>query len=90
MQTPSTFDIHSDHLDSLCAKGDFKQASQIGLKAGWWREENLSALITLHVELISSCPNAVMSAFSFQWNSPRTGKSHGNTAFGLEDVDHWL
>lgn len=92
MQTPSTFATHSDHLDYLCAKGDLKRASQIGLTADWLRsEEKLNALITLHAELVSSCPDAVMSAFSFQWNSPRIqNRDPGTTAFGLEDIDHWL
>lgn len=92
MQTPSTFATHSDHLDYLCAKGDVKQASQIGLTTDWLHDdEKLSALIALHAELVSSCPDAVMSAFSFQWISPRIQrKDPGTTAFGLEDVDHWL
>lgn len=90
MQTPSTFDTHSDHLDYLCAKGDYKRAYQVGLEKGWWSQEKLNTLIALHGELVASCPDAVMSAFSVQWNSPRLAKSPGNTAFGMEDVDNWL
>ncbi|ROW01494.1 hypothetical protein VSDG_02063 [Cytospora chrysosperma] len=85
---PSTFDKHSDHLDYLCAKGDFKRVTQIGL-AGW-TTENLTDLIKLHSELVSTCPDAVMSAFSFQWNTPSKIERSGNTSFGLEDVDYWL
>lgn len=84
----STFDKHSDHLDYLCAKGDFKRVTQIGMKG--WTAKNLDDLIKLYSELVSTCPDAIMSAFSFQWNTPCKIEQPRNTSFGLEDVDHWL
>lgn len=85
---PSTFDKHSDQMEYLCAKGDFKRLAQLGL-AGW-STENLKDLIKIHSELVSACPDAVMSAFSFQWNTPCKIDRSNNTSFGLENVDHWL
>ncbi|RYP49056.1 hypothetical protein DL768_005146 [Monosporascus sp. mg162] len=47
---PSTFDKHSDHLEWICAKGNFKRFSQAGL-AGW-STEKFMRLIELHAELV--------------------------------------
>lgn len=88
MVNPSTFDIHSDHLDYLCAEGDFKRFTQMGMLS--WSTENFKKLIELHAELIDKCPDAAMSGFSVEWHTPCRAKRELDTAFGLETTDYWL
>ncbi|KAK7955670.1 fad binding domain-containing protein [Apiospora aurea] len=86
---PSTFDKHSDQLDWVCAKGDFKRFTQNGLPD--WNRDNIKTLAQLHAELVDNCPDAARSAYNIEWNSPR--KLQGGpaeTAFGHASVDYWL
>lgn len=88
---PSTFETHSDHLDFICAKGDYKKFTQNGLTPSCWCIENFTNLIKLHAELIKSCPDAVMSAYSVEWHtSSGTAADNSKTSFGLQDVDLWV
>ncbi|RYP23001.1 hypothetical protein DL767_008926 [Monosporascus sp. MG133] len=85
---PSTFDKHSDHLDWICAKGDFKRFSQAGL-AGW-STEKFKRLVELHAELVEKCPDTARSGYTVEWHSPCTAKRELQSSFGHEDVEYWL
>ncbi|KAL1988299.1 hypothetical protein VTN96DRAFT_274 [Rasamsonia emersonii] len=87
MQLPSTFATHSDHLEVMCAKGEFKRFTQIGIDG--FNQENFAKLVDLHRELLSTCPGAGRSAFSLEWHSP-TKSPRVDTSFGNEHVDFWL
>ncbi|KAL1962835.1 hypothetical protein VTN77DRAFT_9110 [Rasamsonia byssochlamydoides] len=87
MQLPSTFETHSDHLEIMCAKGEFKRFTQIGIDG--FNQENFAKLVDLHQQLLSSCSGAGRSAFSLEWHSP-TKAPRVETAFGNEHVDFWL
>ncbi|KAI0006670.1 FAD-binding domain-containing protein [Xylariaceae sp. FL0662B] len=88
MLVTSTFDKHSDHLDWVCAEGDFKRFSQAGL-AGW-STENFRRLAELHAELVENCPDAVRSGYTVEWHTPCRAKREPNSSFGNENVEFWL
>ncbi|KAI1774484.1 FAD-binding domain-containing protein [Hypoxylon cercidicola] len=88
MLVPSTFDKHSDHLDWVCAEGDFKRFSQAGL-AGW-STRNFKRLAELHSELVENCPDAARSGYTVEWHTPCRAKRELNTSFGNENVEYWL
>ena len=91
MQETSTFDTHSDSLDWVCAKGDFKRFNEIGLES--FNADNFIKLVDLHCKLLEECPGGERSAFTFEWHStPRRPLPCDpiDTAFGNQDVDLWL
>ncbi|KAI1209079.1 FAD-binding domain-containing protein [Annulohypoxylon truncatum] len=85
---PSTFEKHSDHLDWICAEGDFKRFNQIGLPS--WSTENFKRLAELHAELIASCPDAVRTGYTLEWHTPCKAERQMKSSFGHENVDCWL
>ncbi|KAK8052542.1 FAD binding domain-containing protein [Apiospora rasikravindrae] len=85
---PSTFEKHSDQLDWVCAKGDFKRFTQNGLPD--WNRENIKKLAQLHAELVENCPDAARSGYNIEWHSPRKPQGGPETAFGHGSVDYWL
>lgn len=88
MQTSSNFETHSDHLEMMCAKGELKRFSQIGLDG--LNTENFIKLIELHSKLLSTCPGAERSGFTVEWHSPSKIARELDTSFGNQDVDFWL
>ncbi|KAK6949009.1 hypothetical protein Daesc_009081 [Daldinia eschscholtzii] len=85
---PSTFDKHSDHLDWVCAEGDFKRFTQTGL-AGW-STGNFKRLAELHSELVKNCPDAARSGYTVEWHTPCRAKRQLKCSFGNENVEFWL
>lgn len=88
MQTTSNFETHSDHLDMMCAKGDFKRFTQTGLEG--FRPDNFMKLIDIHDKLLSTCPGSERSSFTFEWHSPCQQRRELDTSFGNRGVDFWL
>ena len=90
MYQESTFECHSDHLNWMCSKGEFKGFSQTGLQS--MNAEHFARLVDLHRELIESCPDTERSVFTLEWHTPapRRGARETDTSFGLKDVDIWL
>ena len=90
MYLPSTFDKHSDHVDGMCSKGDFKRFSQTGLPS--INPENFGKLVELHQELIETVPGTERSVFTIEWHTPAPSKGprQTETAFGLKDIHIWL
>lgn len=88
MVGPSTFSTHSDHMEYLCAKGDFKRFTQNGMSHGF-DVENFRSLVKLHAEYIAACPDAARSGFTVEWHTPYTGEKV-DCAFGLGEVEYWL
>ncbi|KAI0122731.1 FAD-binding domain-containing protein [Daldinia grandis] len=88
MLAPSTFDKHSDHLDWVCAEGDFKLFSQTGL-AGW-STGNFKRLAELHSELVENCTDAARSGYTIEWHTPCRAKRELESSFGNENVEYWL
>lgn len=88
MQTTSNFETHSDHLEMMCAKGDFKRFTQTGLTE--FRPDNFLKLIDIHDKLLSTCPGSERSILTLEWHSPCQQKRELDTSFGNRDVDFWL
>lgn len=88
MQTTSNFETHSDHLDMMCAKGDFKRFTQTGLEG--FRPDNFMKLIDIHDKLLSTCPGSERSSFTFEWHSPCQQRRELDTSFGNRGVDFWF
>ncbi|KAG4219740.1 hypothetical protein PC116_g31781 [Phytophthora cactorum] len=85
---PSTFDKHSDHLDWVCAEGDFKRFTQTGLAR--WSTGNFKRLAELHAELVKNCPDAARSGYTVEWHTPCRAKRELKSSFGNENVEFWL
>ncbi|KAF3061981.1 hypothetical protein GL218_03932 [Daldinia childiae] len=85
---PSTFDKHSDHLDWVCAEGNLKRFSQVGL-AGW-STGNFKRLAELHSELVENCTDAARSGYTVEWHTPCRAKRELRSSFGNENVEYWL
>ena len=83
----ANFERHSDHIDFVCAKGDFKRFCQIGLAS--FNPDNFAKLLELHARLLNSNPTAGRSGFTFEWHSPNQPTSL-DTAFGNKDTRFWL
>ncbi|KAK6845397.1 hypothetical protein PG995_015507 [Apiospora arundinis] len=88
MLVPSTFETHSDHLDWVNVKGDFKRFTQNGLSG--WNRESFKKLAQLHAELVESCPDAARSGYTVEWHTPCKAPRESETSFGNEHVDYWL
>ena len=90
MQTTSSFENHSDHLEFMCAKGEFKKFSQTGVES--WKPRNFVKIVELHEQLVKTCPGSQRSGYSFEWHTPTAEKGVRkiDTSFGLKGVDCWL
>jgi hypothetical protein len=87
MMIPSTFERNSDHMDYLCAKGSFKRFTQIGMTR--LTINKFRALITLHSDLVTKCPDAAKSGLTVEWHS-QSKRPHEDTAFGVPKAKYWL
>lgn len=86
---PSSFDRQcGDHLNWICAKGDFKRASQTGLDG--WNVKNIKTLVEIHGELVAECPDAARSGFTVKWLTPCMREGELKSSFGLENINYWL
>lgn len=85
---PSSFDRQCDHLNWICAKGDFKRASQTGLDG--WNVKNIKTLVEIHGELVAECPDAARSGFTVKWLTPCMRERELKSSFGLENINYWL
>ena len=77
----------SDGREAIGAKGDFKRFGIIGLR----RFELDSFLKTINIwrELISECPDAINTAFNFQWDSRSVRVPPFDSAMCLHDTRFW-
>lgn len=77
----------SDGREAIGAKGDFKRFGVVGLQ----RFDVNSFLDTIHIwkGLIAECPDAIDTAFMFQWDS-RFAKDPGfDSANCLHNIRYW-
>ena len=88
MTNPVTFEHHSDHIEQMCAKGDFKRFSQIGIQE--FNADNFIKLIDIHRRLLEKFPDAGRSGLTVEWHSSSKKPAAVDTAFGNHDIDLWL
>ncbi|KAK0506883.1 hypothetical protein JMJ35_010583 [Cladonia borealis] len=74
----------SDRREAIDAKGDFKRFGIVGLR----RFDIESFLRTIEVwkELVTDCPNAIDTAFNFQWDSKPVKTPSFDSAMCLHDT----
>ncbi|KAH6652294.1 hypothetical protein BKA67DRAFT_626979, partial [Truncatella angustata] len=77
----------SDAREVLCAKGDFKRFGVVGLS----RFDVDSFLKTIEVwkTLVEKCPDAINTAFNFQWDSRPPKTPDFQSAMSLHDTRYW-
>lgn len=77
----------SDGREAIGAKGDFKRFGVVGLRR--FDEERFLKVIDLWKELTTECPDAINTAFNFQWDARPVKKPHFQSAMCLHDIRYW-
>ncbi|KAL9077826.1 MAG: hypothetical protein Q9157_003252 [Trypethelium eluteriae] len=77
----------SDGREAIGAKGDFKRFGIVGLQD--FNEDAFVQVADFWKEMVAECPDAINSAFNFQWDSraPKTPKF--DSAMSLHDTRYW-
>ncbi|KAI1207303.1 uncharacterized protein F4807DRAFT_183671 [Annulohypoxylon truncatum] len=77
----------SDGREAIGAKGDFKRFGVVGLKR--FDADGFIKAIDVWKSLVAECPDAINTAFNFQWDS-RPPKAPGfESAMSLHDIRYW-
>ena len=77
----------SDGRAAFEVKGDFKQFCIAGLPG--FEIPSFLKTISLYEEMIAECPDAINSAFNFQWDSRPVKSSKFDSALGHHHVRFW-
>lgn len=77
----------NDGRAALDAKGGFKAFGTIGLQH--FDEENFLKTIDLWKELVAECPDAISTAFNFQWDSKPVKSLGIDSAMSHHDIRYW-
>ncbi|RAH50028.1 FAD-binding oxidoreductase [Aspergillus brunneoviolaceus CBS 621.78] len=77
----------SDAREILCAKGDLKQFGVVGL-----HEFNVDAFAkttAVWKRMVDECPDAINTAFNFQWDARPVKAPDVDSAQSLHDIRYW-
>ncbi|KAG8528310.1 uncharacterized protein KY384_007227 [Bacidia gigantensis] len=77
----------SDGREAIGAKGDFKHFGIVGLRR--FDSARFLQSIEKWKELVSECPDAINTAFNFQWDSRPVKKPDFESAMCLHDTRYW-
>lgn len=77
----------SDSRAAIGAKGGFKQFGVVGLHC--FDVNSFLETVDLWKELIAKCPDAINTAFNFQWWSTLPKKPDFDSAMSLHDIRYW-
>lgn len=77
----------SDSRAAIGAKGDFKRFGVVGLHG--FDISSFLETVELYKELIAECPDAMNTAFNFQWWSTLPKKPDFESAMSLHDIRYW-
>ena len=77
----------SDARAAIGNKGDFKRFSIVGLKG--FDINTFLKTIDIWRNLTHECPDAISTAFNFQWDARLPAPARFETALGLRDVRFW-
>ncbi|MCJ1385633.1 hypothetical protein MMC17_008756 [Xylographa soralifera] len=77
----------SDGREAIGAKGDFKRFGVVGLRR--FDVESFLKIISLWNEMLAECPDAISTAFNFQWDSRPPRKPDFDSAMSLHDIRYW-
>ncbi|PYI30570.1 FAD binding domain-containing protein [Aspergillus indologenus CBS 114.80] len=77
----------SDAREVLCAKGDFKQFGVVGLHE--FNEDAFVQTVELWERMVKECPDAINTAFNFQWDARPVKAPDVDSAQSLHDIRYW-
>ncbi|KAK8022292.1 FAD binding domain-containing protein [Apiospora rasikravindrae] len=77
----------SDARETLCAKGDFKRFGIVGLKR--FDIDRFLETIEVWKAMVKQCPDAINTAFNFQWDSRPPKTPEFESAMSLHDTRYW-
>jgi hypothetical protein len=77
----------SDGREALAAKGDFKRFGVVGLHR--FDEQSFLQTIDLWKQMVAECPDAINTAFNFQWDARPVKKPDFESAMCLHDIRYW-
>ncbi|KAK8007639.1 hypothetical protein PG989_001629 [Apiospora arundinis] len=77
----------SDAREMLCAKDDFKRFGIVGLRR--FDIDKFLGTIEVWKSLVETCPDAINTAFNFQWDSRPPKAPDFESAMSLHDVRYW-
>ncbi|ESZ99289.1 FAD/FMN-containing dehydrogenase [Sclerotinia borealis F-4128] len=77
----------SDGREALGAKGGFKRFGVVGLHR--FDQEAFLKNIDLWTEMVAECPDAINTAFNFQWDARPVKQPDHESAMCLHDIRYW-
>lgn len=77
----------SDGREAVGAKGDFKRFGVVGLRR--FDMDGFLKLAELWKDLIKACPDAINTAFNFQWDARPVKTPEFDSAMCLHDIRYW-
>ncbi|KAF7871496.1 hypothetical protein EAF04_003603 [Stromatinia cepivora] len=77
----------SDGREALAAKGGFKRFGVVGLHR--FDQEAFIQTIEIWTEMIAECPDAINTAFNFQWDARPVKTPDFESAMCLHDIRYW-
>ncbi|PQE08303.1 FAD binding domain containing protein [Rutstroemia sp. NJR-2017a BVV2] len=77
----------SDAREAMGAKGDFKRFDVVGLHH--FNTDSFVETVRLYSDMIDECPDAINSAFNFQWAARSPRKPDFESANCLHDIRYW-
>ncbi len=77
----------SDARAAMGAKGDFKRFGVVGLRR--FEADSFMKTISLWKEMVAECPDAINTAFNFQWDSRPVKPPRFDSAMSHHDIRYW-
>lgn len=77
----------SDAREMLCAMGDFKRFGIVGLRR--FDVDRFLETIKVWKTMVEKCPDAINTAFNFQWDSRPPRFPGFDSAMSLHDTSYW-
>lgn len=77
----------SDGREAIGAKGDFKRFGVVGLRR--FSVDAFLESINVWKDLMAECPDAINTAFNFQWDSRSAKAPDFESAMCLHDIRYW-
>lgn len=77
----------SDAREALAAKGDYKRFGVVGLRR--FDVERFLQTVEVWKALVEECPDAINTAFNFQWDSRPPKQPGFDSAMSLHDIRYW-
>lgn len=77
----------SDGREALAAKGGYKRFGVVGLRR--FDVDKFLQVVDVWNTLVQECPDAINTAFNFQWDARFPKKPDFDSAMSLHDIRYW-